>query len=294
MSQSQTTMTSQAVPLRMGGLSLMDRPGAGAAVLFLHGIGSNAQSFVPLFPHLPGGLRLIAWNAPGYLDSDPLDADWPVASDYAQAALRMLDGLGLGQVHVVGHSLGTLIAAALTEAAPGRVLSLTLAAAAQGYGVAPGGTLPSGVAARLDDLASQGPAAFARSRAARLVHKPEANASVVAQVEAEMARIHPRGYGQAVHMLAGGDLAGSVARLTLRPSFIIGAEDRVTPRAQTDAAAGAWADATGETPPVMVIADAGHAVYLQAPRAFADALLKLVPALCDSAPTPEEGYADGR
>ncbi|MFN3148128.1 MAG: alpha/beta fold hydrolase [Paracoccaceae bacterium] len=296
MSQPEPIMPPHAPDLhhRVGGLSCIERPGHGAAVLFLHGIGSNAQSFLPVFAHLPSDLRLIAWNAPGYLDSDPLADDWPVAADYARAALRLLDGLGARRVHVVGHSLGTLVAAALAEAAPRRLLSLTLAAAAQGYGVAPGGDLPAGVAARLEDLDRQGPRAFARARAARLVHAPEANPDVVAQVETEMARVHPRGYGQAVQMLASGDLAGTVARLTMRPSFIIGEGDVVTPRDQTDAAAGAWTRATGESPPVEVIAGAGHAVPLQAPGAFAEALLKLVPALHGGASTPEEGEADGR
>lgn len=296
MRQPEPTMPPHAPDLRrrVGGLSCIERPGHGAAVLFLHGIGSNAQSFLPVFAHLPQDLRLIAWNAPGYLESDPLADDWPVAADYAQAALRLLDGLGARRVHVVGHSLGTLIAAALAEAAPGRLLSLTLAAAAQGYGVAPGGDLPAGAAARLDDLSREGPAAFARARAARLVHAPEAHPDVVARVETEMARVHPRGYAQAVRMLAGGDLAGTVARLTLAPGFIIGEGDVVTPRAQTDAAAGAWTRATGEIPPVEVIAGAGHAVHLQAPGAFADALLKLVPALRNGATTPDEGEPDGR
>ncbi len=291
MSQPQATMPSRdrATPTKVAGLSMLERPGPGPAVLLLHGIGSNARSFAPLFPALPAELRLIAWNAPGYLGSEPLAADWPVAADYARAAERLLDGLGLARVHVVGHSLGTLIAAALAEHAPQRVASLTLAAAANGYGCDRGAALPPGVAARLEDLERLGAAAFSRARAPRLVFDPAANRAVVAQVEAEMAQIDPGGYGQALRMLASGDLPSTVARLGHRPNFIIGAEDRITPPDQTKAAAAAWPAARGGRPEVAVIPRAGHAVHQQAPVPFARALLRLVPALRGTQPLPGKG-----
>lgn len=263
------------------GLSALERPGDGPAIVFLHGIGSNAYSFTRLFRCMPDHLRLIAWNAPGYLNSRPPSNAHPHSSDYAEAVARLLVELNVESAHIVGHSLGTLIAASFTERAPDRVASLTLAAAACGYRIARGQTLPGQVAARIADLTRLGPAEFAHARAPRLVFEPESNADIVALVEAEMARVNPDGYAQAVHMLAAGDLVASMANVRLCPNFILGAEDVVTPRSQTEAAAHAWAESHGTRPPIEVIERAGHAAYVQLPEAFAHALLALVPALRD-------------
>jgi len=256
-----------------GDLSYILRSGPGPLVVFLHGIGSNAASFTPLFERLPAELSLLAWNAPGYAGSAPLAGDWPMASDYADKLANLLDHLGHGAVHLVGHSLGTLIAAAFARQFPERVQSLVLAAAAKGYGVPRGGVLPDGVQARLTDLARLGPVAFASARAGNLVHAPEKHPDIVARVEAAMAQVNPQGYAQAVRMLASGDLPGDLAHVAARPGFIIGAQDRVTPMAQTMAAADAWEAELGSRPTVTEIGDAGHAVYLQRPDAFCAALL---------------------
>ncbi len=231
------------------------------------------MSFAPLFEVLPGDLHLLAWNAPGYLGSDPLPSPWPIADDYAARLATFLDALGFGRVNLVGHSLGTLMAAAFARDFPDRVQSLTLAAAANGYGVPRGGTLPDKACARLEDLARLGPQAFAMARGANLVHDPENNADIVGHVTDAMSRIEPHGYGQAVRMLASGDLPGNLAHVPARPRFIIGAQDRITPRTQTDAAAAAWANAHGAHPEITEIEGAGHAVYLQQPDAFCAALL---------------------
>ncbi|MCK0150120.1 alpha/beta hydrolase [Marivita sp. S6314] len=263
----------------VGGIHALERPGTGPAVVFLHGIGSNSDSFQALFNAIPLGARLIAWNAPGYLSSSALDVAFPTARDYARALTGFLDALGLDQVHLVGHSLGTLIAAEFALHAPTRIASLTLAAAAQGYEIPAGQPMPEKVARRLDDLKALGIAAFAETRAPGLVFEPENNPHVVAQVRAGMERINPEGYAQAVRMLASGSLSAMVARLQVKPAFILGAEDRITPMTQTQAAMDAWAKTHGAVPKCLTIPGAGHAVYIQAPEAFAAALQRLIPAL---------------
>src|SRR5688500_7906898 len=90
----------------------------GLPVVILHGIRSNAQSFVPLMQVLDGSHRTLAWNAPGYGESQPLATDWPDAGDYATALDRLLAHLEVSRCILVGHSLGTLIAAKFALVSP--------------------------------------------------------------------------------------------------------------------------------------------------------------------------------
>ncbi|MFV0244835.1 MAG: alpha/beta fold hydrolase [Qingshengfaniella sp.] len=257
------------------GIRYRERPGSGPVVVFLHGIGSNAGSFGPILSRLPSGVRGIAWNAPGYGGSRRLALDWPVAADYAEALAGFLDGLGVERAVIVGHSLGTLMGAAFAARDPARVAHLVLASCACGYGVRPGDPLPAGVQKRIDDLLRQGPEAFARDRAARLVFEPENNPDLVEQVRRGMAAVDLDGYPQAVRMLGAGDLPAALRDVHVPTGFIIGVNDQVTPEQQTIDAATAWGQSNARKPMIERIERAGHAVYLQAPDAFIAALGRL-------------------
>lgn len=120
-------------------------------LLALHGIGSRAEGWGALAARLPDW-RVIALDLPGYGITEPLPDDWPLAADYADLVAAFINGtLNEAPLHVVGHSLGTLVGAALAANYPELVASLTLASCAQGGGVARGAALPAAHQARIDD-----------------------------------------------------------------------------------------------------------------------------------------------
>lgn len=252
------------------GIGWRERPGSGAVLVCLHGIGSQARAFDALLPHLPADLRVIAWEAPGYGPSAPLANEWPLAADYAAALARLVRRLDLPRFHLLGHSLGTLIGAAFAVAHPQRLISLTLASCAQGMGLARGEPLPASAAARIADLERLGPVAFARERAARLVFRPQGNPAIVEAVRDGMAAVSLPGYAQAVRMLTSGDLAGDCARLKVPTTVIVGAEDIVTPPTQSERAFAALPAASRRR--LLHVPGAGHALHQQAPAALAAAL----------------------
>ncbi|WP_134725259.1 alpha/beta fold hydrolase [Paracoccus luteus] len=254
-----------------GPVACLDRPGTGVPLVLLHGIGSNASGFAGLLPHLPADLRVIAWDAPGYGGSAALAADWPVAGDYAAALAGLLDRLGIGRAIILGHSLGTLMAAAFARRWPDRAGALVLASCALGHGVRPGEPLSEAAQARIDDLERLGPAAFAADRAPRLVHQPERNPEVAGLVMRNMAAVRMPGYGQAGRMLASGRLLDDLAALAVPASVIVGTEDRITPpEANRRAHAAIPPHLRG---PLVELPEAGHALYQQAPAAFVRAVM---------------------
>ncbi|MBY6162704.1 alpha/beta hydrolase [Mameliella alba] len=253
-----------------GGITYLERPGTGEPLVLLHGIGSEATSFAPLLEWIDPARRVIAWNAPGYGGSAPLAMDWPLASDYAAAFAGFCDALDIGRMLLVGHSLGTLMGASFAARHRGRVSRLVLASPALGHGVPRGGGLSSAAQARIDDLERLGAARFAELRAARLIHAPEANPALVAQVQAAMSKVSLPGYGQAARMLASGRLLDDAERLLVPTDVIVGAEDVITPpESARRAFAALGRKAKGQ---MTEVPGAGHALYLQAPAAFAAAL----------------------
>jgi pimeloyl-ACP methyl ester carboxylesterase len=261
------------------GIDYLERPGAPGApvLLLLHGIGSNANSFLPSIAELSDDWHVIAWNAPGYGRSEPLSSEWPLAFDYAEALHRLVTALKLDRVLLAGHSLGTLIGAAYAAAHRDRVARLLLASPALGHGMSRGSLSPT-AQARIDDLHRLGAPAFAAARAARLVYRPEDNPMLVARVRESMEQVKSPGYYAAARMLASGRLLDDAARLFVPTDVIVGAEDVVTP---PDGARRVHAALREEARGNLgIVPGAGHAIYLQAPAAFAAALGVLVETAC--------------
>ncbi len=237
-------------------------------LVLLHGIGSAARSFEAVLALLSARRRVIAWNAPGYGGSTAPAADDPDAADYAAVLLRLLDALGLARVHLLGHSLGSIVAARFSADHPERLASLTLASVALGHARLDPAKRSAALAARLADLADLGPRGLAEKRGPRLLG-PDASAAAVRAVIDTMAAIDPDGYARASRLLAGADVLADVARLPadLPLMVVYGDADVVTPpeaNRQVVALRPGCRD--------IVVARGGHAIYVERPAEFAAAV----------------------
>jgi pimeloyl-ACP methyl ester carboxylesterase len=256
------------------GLSYLSRTGGKIPIVLLHGIGSQARSFVPLIEALDPCFSVLAWDAPGYGDSTPLSAEWPDASDYTVALNRLLAHLHISRCVLVGHSLGALMAARFALVSPNRAIRLCLISPALGYGAQKDAPLPPPAASRLDDLDRLGPEKLAAKRAPGLLADPQARPDVLQQVERAMAAVRRPGYEQATRMLAGGRLLDDAAKLSVPTAVLVGAQDRITPpenvRRVFEALPPAARLAYGE------FAGAGHVICQEQPLEIARAIASIV------------------
>jgi pimeloyl-ACP methyl ester carboxylesterase len=238
--------------------------GVGEAIVFLHGIGSGARSWVAQVRNLGQGNRVIAWDAPGYGASSAVVRSKPDASDYAGRLKVLADALDLGRMHLVGHSLGAVVAARFAREHRHRVSSLTLASPSSGHARLPADERERLRRGRLEDLQRLGPEGLARARGPRLVSPGASDAARAAVIET-MSRIRPDGYAQAVELLSGADTLADVETLevALPVQFIIGALDAITPPQATLAIA-----AKRPAAQVHVVEGCGHALYLERPEVF--------------------------
>jgi pimeloyl-ACP methyl ester carboxylesterase len=247
-----------------GSVFTYSEAGAGAPLVLLHGIGSAARAFDDQLAGLSDRLHVIAWDAPGYGGSTPLAPESPRAADYAAALAAMLDALDIPACHLLGHSLGTLIAASFAADHPERILSLTLASVAAGQARLPAAEREKALAQRLGDVVDLGPRRMAEQRGPRLL-APAATPEMLRRVVETMAAVRPDGYSQAARMLASGDIKADIPRLPadMAVQFLYGDGDVITPPARNIDVA-----ALRPTAPVHVVKDAGHAVYLEQPARF--------------------------
>ncbi|CAM3224407.1 alpha/beta fold hydrolase [Nocardioides dubius] len=102
-------------------------------VVLLHKLGGWAAEWQAMIDALGGGRRVLALDLPGHGSAHELPAPFlQRPADSARAVLDLLDAEGIGACHLVGASLGGVVAAHLATFAPDRVTTLTLAGAALG------------------------------------------------------------------------------------------------------------------------------------------------------------------
>ena len=107
------------------------------AVFLLHGVGGGQQVWAQTLPVLAShGYRAIAWDAPGYGGSAPVE---PYTNgELARALHQLIAHVGARRNVVLGHSMGGLIAQEAFALVPAQIGGLILFATSPAFGK-PGG-----------------------------------------------------------------------------------------------------------------------------------------------------------
>src|SRR3954470_14300931 len=101
------------------------RAGTGPALLLLHGIGNNCQTWAGVMGRLAESHTVIAPDLLGHGDSDKPRGDYSIAA-YANGMRDLMSVLDIEQATVVGHSLGGGIALQFAYQFPERCERLAL------------------------------------------------------------------------------------------------------------------------------------------------------------------------
>jgi pimeloyl-ACP methyl ester carboxylesterase len=95
-------------------------------MLCLHGWLDNANSFVPMMPHLQD-TEIVAIDLPGHGHSDHYTVGTPYTiASYAHRVLQVAEALNWDQFYLTGHSLGGSIAPLCAVAAPEKIKALIM------------------------------------------------------------------------------------------------------------------------------------------------------------------------
>ena len=237
-------------------------PSTGDPVLFLHGLGGSRIAWDPQLAALSAlGLRCAAWDMPGYGASAP--APEPLTFDHLVAAVSVWMGtLEVPSAHIVGLSMGGMVAQHVALHDPDRVRSLALLDTSPAFGLDRSTTAHRWMEERLRPLREGATPASMAASSLRSIMALDATALAVQQAVDAMARIPSDGLAAAVRCLVTHDVRADLSRLRVPTLVMVGELDAETPPSYAEAIASSIQGARLE-----VIPGAGHITNLEAPDA---------------------------
>lgn len=237
-------------------LFFVDR-GRGDAVVLLHGLGSSSEDWEPQLAALAPHYRVIAIDTRGSGRSRDLahpTGPFTVATFAADVA-AVIDHLAVAPAHVIGLSMGGMIAFQLAVDHPHAVRTLTIINS--GPALVPRTLREHAfIMTRLAVTAACGPTGMARLLAPRLFPR-DARARV--RFKERMARNEPRAYMATQRALVGFDVSAHLGDIDA-PTLFVAADQDYTPVARKQEYARMMPNAR-----VVTVADARHALPIEEP-----------------------------
>jgi abhydrolase domain-containing protein 6 len=254
----------------------IDDLGEGDPLVLVHGLGATRAIWGRVAPTLTERRRLIAPDLPGFGES-PRPAGTFTLEGAADSIAATLADRGVGEIDLVGHSLGGAVALRMASRHPELVRRLVLSAPAgfrprsQPLADALASSLPVFLAARrLVAPRMTESTAGRRFLLAGALHDPGRLSSEQALMMVNASR-SARSLRAATAAAISADLAGDLAELDAPLGLLWGERDRLLPVSVADAIL----EGRPETP-VEIVPDAGHVMQMERPAEFAAALEHLL------------------
>jgi 3-oxoadipate enol-lactonase len=198
---------------------------AGApVVVFSNSLGTTHRMWDEVAAEIAKSYQILRYDTRGHGGSEVVTK--PAAIDDLAADLAsLLDGLGIGQVHVVGLSLGGMTGQCFAANYPKRVQTLTLMATSAHLPPA------DGWQARADTVRAEGMSAIADAVIERWFTPSFAASGAVrlAAVRQELLATDPEGYARACEVIRDMDLRPRLPSVSCPTLVVAGADDPATP-----------------------------------------------------------------
>ncbi len=197
-------------------------------LVLLHGMGSTAAVWLPQLEHFGRTRYTLAWTMPGYGASPPLEGglSWDALAD---ALAALCDAHALPRIHLLGHSIGGMVAQAFARRHRERLASLVLSASSAGFGQASAAWKADFLRQREEPLAQH--ATFADAAPALLARfcAPCITPGMRALAAHAAAGLDKAAYLDAMRLLLTFDGADDLARLDLPVLLVAGSDDQQAP-----------------------------------------------------------------
>lgn len=237
-----------------------DWEGAGPWVLLIAGLDYGLWFWDWIRPHL-GGLRMVSFDNRGVGDSDLPRGPYDTV-EMAKDALGLIRTLNVQRAHVVGHSLGGMVAQELALMAPEKIGKLVLVSTAHGGpGTIPGS--PEALSAMLDRKGDLGDVLRRGIGIATAEGFLDKHPAVYNQILAKrlVEPVPPEVYELQLQAGAQHDSEARLGEICMQTLALTGAHDRIVPPGNAELLAKKIPNARLE-----VVPGAGHLLPIEKPR----------------------------
>jgi 3-oxoadipate enol-lactonase len=233
--------------------------GDGAPLLLIQGLGYGRWSWDPVVPALAERYRVLWFDNRGIGDSDKPEGPY-TAKLMAGDALQVLDEAGIERAHVLGASLGGMIAQEVAAGTPARVDKLVLCC------TTPGGAatvpMPDVTAQLAAEAATLAPEVALR-RFVENALAADASAELIQELFDRRVANPPDPAGWQAQAAAGLGFTGTDGAIDAPTLIVTGTEDNVVDPRNSDVLAERIQGAE-----VQRIDNAGHLFFWEQPAAF--------------------------
>ncbi len=247
-----------------GGVEIhYDVEGAGRPVLLVHGVGANLRSWDPIAGRLARRHRVARLDLRGHGQSSRIETC--TLDDFIDDVLLVQDALGMERAHLVGFSLGGMIAQAFVLAHPERVDRLALISAVAGRTAEERASLR----ARARKVREEGIASVVGAAEDRWFTEEfrRDHPEVVARRIAELKANDQRSYAAAYTVFAESDVGSRLAGIRHRTLVVTGEHDVGS---NTRMARFMHESIPGST--LRILPHLKHSVLIEAPQVIANLL----------------------
>ena len=216
-------MTVTAIRFPANGINInVTDQGSGENLLLIHGVGSNLESWDDVVSELRGDYRIVRFDLRGHGRSDKPPGPYAI-DQFAADAKAVLDHLQIQQAHVVGFSLGGLIAQAFALNYPGTTLKLGILSAVANKSAQQMQRLKQ----RADDLERYGSTATIDEALERWFTPEfrEANPDLIAKRIATSSENDPKAYAAAYRAFVETDLGAQLHKIHAPTLVMTGEHD---------------------------------------------------------------------
>lgn len=248
----------------------VDHAGTGPLVMLMHGIGGNRTNWHDQLPSFAAHFHAVSWDARGYGESDDYEGVLDFG-DFARDLARVLDYFRASRAHLVGLSMGGMIAMDFYGRYPERVATLTICDSLPGFNQLSADQRSEFVRLRQEPLmAGKEPKDIAAAVAATLISK-SARAGSFDRLVASMSALHKQSYLKTIAGTANYQRPVELEKIDVPTHVVVGDEDRLTPPEMSRQIAARIPAAR-----LTVIEGAGHLSNIEQPDKFNRAVLEFL------------------
>jgi 3-oxoadipate enol-lactonase len=240
----------------------LDRIGSGELLICLHGIGGNRSNWRDQLPLFGEYFQAVSLDLRGYGDSDDFEGSLD-PRDFVEDVFRVVNHFRAQKAHLVGLSMGGLVAMRFAAIYPERLATLTLCDTNLGFSNASPERRRQFLDLRLAPLIAGAEPRDIASNVAEALVSPNVTAVAFQRILNSVAQLHKTSYMKTLEAMSKDEHVFELEKISVPTHVMVGENDPTTPPALSRILATRIPGAR-----LSVVPGAGHLSNIEKPNEF--------------------------